>query len=72
MNTYVLFFLAGKKAYGDYTLKEVSKLFVKEEWNNIGNAPQFDIGNTMRFIGVSLFIILITFIDVHLQSLFPK
>ncbi|RUS28503.1 hypothetical protein BC938DRAFT_481811, partial [Jimgerdemannia flammicorona] len=35
--------IEGKKAYGEYTLKEVSRLFVKEEWNNIGNAPQFDI-----------------------------
>ncbi|RUP47876.1 hypothetical protein BC936DRAFT_145234, partial [Jimgerdemannia flammicorona] len=40
--------IEGKKAYGEYTLKEVSRLFVKEEWNNIGNAPQFDIESLPR------------------------
>ncbi|RUP47205.1 hypothetical protein BC936DRAFT_146018 [Jimgerdemannia flammicorona] len=35
--------IEGRKAYGDYTIKEVSRLFVKEEWNSIGNAPKFNI-----------------------------
>ncbi|RUP52436.1 hypothetical protein BC936DRAFT_141197, partial [Jimgerdemannia flammicorona] len=37
--------IKGKKAYVEYTFKEVSKIFAKEEWNNLANAPKFDIGS---------------------------
>ena len=34
--------IQGRKAYRDYNIKEVSGLFVKDEWNSISNAPRFE------------------------------
>lgn len=31
-----------RKAYRDYTITEVSRLFVRDEWNGISNAPRFE------------------------------